>query len=96
MVESQLLTSCGVGVSGSFIGSLDHRRVMDPDSFIQYLRSESFYDADKDAPDNAQVIITRNAGLKGCRVLYARTPNDVVTILGSQILRQCWVSCQVS
>ncbi|CAJ1398472.1 unnamed protein product [Effrenium voratum] len=42
------------------------------------MRSQAFYLASKEAPQNPQVKATRKTGLANCRVLSSKTPDDVL------------------
>ena len=55
-------------------------------SNLSLTRSESFYEADTEHPENEQVRSTRLAGLK-CRLFDHRTPTDVITWLDLQTCR---------
>ena len=54
-----------------------------------FLRSEAFYEADQKHSDNAQVIATRNSGIRA-RIFDNRTPQDILTQPVQQLVE---VSC---
>ena len=47
------------------------------------IRSQAFYDAVLQAPDNPQVRAALQAGLQNCRILSSQTPPDVIRLLDS-------------
>ncbi|CAJ1438320.1 unnamed protein product [Effrenium voratum] len=48
---------------------------------VMLTRSQAFYLASKEAPQNPQVKATRKTGLANCRVLSSKTPDDVLVFL---------------
>jgi hypothetical protein len=50
-------------------------------AILNQLRTDAFYQADSESPDNAMVKMTREQGLQQARVLDHRCPEEILTYL---------------
>ena len=46
------------------------------------LRSEAFYEANEECPENRQVKATKSTGLRNCKIFSDKTPDDALSFLG--------------
>ena len=65
---------------------------MNLESQISSLRSEALFEAAEEDPQNPQVKATLATGLRQCRILHTRTPNDVLQ--SDPEIQPCGVWCR--